>query len=873
MASAEETVLIKITLEKQENEKVVDDYTKSITALQKATADLQKQNKELIKTGKENSEEFVTNTRQIEINKQKLGEQISTRKNLITTLIQEDDSIKGLRARNNELLKQRDLVSTSTKEGAKAIQAINEKIDENNETIVKNSSALEKQKFNIGNYKSALDGIVPGLGGFIDGLQGATKAALTFIATPIGLILSGIALALAAVTAYFKGSEEGQNKFNKAVAIGSAILEQFLNLVEDVGGAIVEAFENPKQAVTELWEFIKQNFINRIVGFVEFLPKVGEAIKQAFSGDFEGALKTTADAAGKVILGVENITDKVAAMARETAKLVEEGIKNGEQLAALQAFINEEERALTVRRAQTAKEVAQIREAALQQEGEARKKVILEAIALEEALAARETNLAKVKLIQAERELKSNGDDADAKKKIADATAAVINAEAAAFQNTLRFRKEIAAIDEAIRKAREEAIKKEIAAQNELSKIQVQREVEQATSIEARTAKEVELEQVKAQQLIASGKFTATEIEVIKQQSADKILDITTKGNAAIIEEELKLKEVRIQASGDATQAIIANKQLELDKTIADNGVNAELLTEQGELKRASIEARVATELELENNRVAGLLANTSLLEEQKTVILEQATAKATAIRTKGANDVAKVEIDTEKRIAAEKEKLRQQNVKGLEGALDAGIGFAKTAFKDQKKIAIAEATISTIKGIARAFSDYIFPYSLIVAALTGAAGFAQVRNIENTTFGRGGMVRGRRFARGGNTGFLASGPSHANGGIHGVVGRDRAPIEFEGGEAIINARSTKMFRGELSKINQAGGGVPFAFGGITGAQQTQKAGQTVDSQAAVIDVVNSIMGNLPPILVTVEDINARQAEYNTNTQKAEIIG
>ena len=38
---------------------------------------------------------------------------------------------------------------------------------------------------------------------------------------------------------------------------------------------------------------------------------------------------------------------------------------------------------------------------------------------------------------------------------------------------------------------------------------------------------------------------------------------------------------------------------------------------------------------------------------------------------------------------------------------------------------------------------------------------------------------------------------------------------EVEGGEVIINKRSSAMFRNELSMINQAGGGVKFAQGGV----------------------------------------------------------
>ena len=57
--------------------------------------------------------------------------------------------------------------------------------------------------------------------------------------------------------------------------------------------------------------------------------------------------------------------------------------------------------------------------------------------------------------------------------------------------------------------------------------------------------------------------------------------------------------------------------------------------------------------------------------------------------------------------------------------------------------------------------------------------------------------------------GGVTVGPRHSEGGIPTRFG------ELEGGEAVINKKSTEMFRPILSKMNQAGGGVSFARGGI----------------------------------------------------------
>lgn len=64
--------------------------------------------------------------------------------------------------------------------------------------------------------------------------------------------------------------------------------------------------------------------------------------------------------------------------------------------------------------------------------------------------------------------------------------------------------------------------------------------------------------------------------------------------------------------------------------------------------------------------------------------------------------------------------------------------------------------------------------------------------------------------------GTMLRGRSHAQGGI---------PIEAEGGEAIINKRSTSMFSGLLSAINVAGGGIPLAArGAIVGGVSSRNA-------------------------------------------------
>ncbi len=95
--------------------------------------------------------------------------------------------------------------------------------------------------------------------------------------------------------------------------------------------------------------------------------------------------------------------------------------------------------------------------------------------------------------------------------------------------------------------------------------------------------------------------------------------------------------------------------------------------------------------------------------------------------------------------------------------------------------------------------------------ALTfGAAGVSQAAVLSGLAVARSavqaGIIASQKFADGG----IIHGASHANGGVAVRVGGS-GMIEAEGGEAIINKRSTKKHLGLLSAINQDGGGISLA--------------------------------------------------------------
>lgn len=433
-----EEVIVDVKIEGADSEKQVSTLTKRIGELKNQNVDLNKTNKDLEKQGKANTKEYIDNAKQIEINKQKITENTASRKSLITTIIAEDNSIKALQARNRELVKQRNEISTSTAEGRAQIALLNQQIDKNNDTIRTNVSGLEKQKINIGNYASALDGVIPGLSGVVTGTKAMTAASATFIATPIGAIIGAIGLALGALIAYFKGSEEGQNRLNRIMNVGGAIMEKLMDVVEGLGGALFDAAENPKQAFLDLVNFIKDNLINRFTAVAVIVEGIADL---DFKKIINGTLQLTT--------GVQDVIGKVQNFGKEVAKQADDAFSRAERLSILQEKLNKQERELILSRARTERDVAKLIVESQELEGEARLEKINEALALERKLLEAEKTIAATRLALAKMAVEDDP-TIENKKAYNEAVAGQYKAELDFFNGIRRLdRQRLSAQDEA----------------------------------------------------------------------------------------------------------------------------------------------------------------------------------------------------------------------------------------------------------------------------------------------------------------------------------------------------------------------------------------------------------------------------------------
>ena len=198
------------------------------------------------------------------------------------------------------------------------------KLGKETKEVARENSILAKGKAAFNDMKASIKGVTTGF----KGLRGAIAA------TGLGLLVT----ALASVVEYFRSSEEGSRKLAIAMETVGVITNKISTLFQSLGEKIVAVFTNPKEALMNFVNLLKENIINRFEGLLELIPQLSKAIGLLFQGKFKAAGKTAADAVGKVVLGVEDVTDKVADATEsviEFGKTVVAEVKDAVKVATL----------------------------------------------------------------------------------------------------------------------------------------------------------------------------------------------------------------------------------------------------------------------------------------------------------------------------------------------------------------------------------------------------------------------------------------------------------------------------------------------------------------------------------------------------------
>ncbi|WP_027880401.1 hypothetical protein [Mesoflavibacter zeaxanthinifaciens] len=817
----------------------VDGIIKKSVDLKKEIYSLKLEQQKLKSTVGETSEEFIKtearlkkvsaeyrlNQRQVENLTETNGKLLSVEQKLTLALNKEVLSIDAANKNNKELKKIRNQVNIETEEGQRAIAEINEKLNRNTDIIKGNVSALEEQKIGIGGYKDAIkealdetnifkDGLTGvtnnilvlserskeagGSGAFLknslksagQGLVSLTKAAIGFIATPLGATLAILVGAFALIKSAMNRSEESTNKIKRAFSAFQGISNALFKILQPLGefliDGIVKGFELAEKAIYKGIEVIASGL--ELLGFEDeakalktFNAEVQKGAKDTKAlADAEARLEKEQRKAQLVQLEYQKAAEKLRQIRDDTTKSIPERIRANAALGqVLQTQLQKE-----LEIAQAALEVANLR---IQSEGETKDALDQQAEAL--------TTIADIQ-------------------------------ERITGQQSEQIRERVALQKEANDQVREAAEKRIEKAEQELEFLKEQRRFNEQNLEELKflANEEIKILDKKLESKLLSETEYATEVLKINNDLKQFQIEANETELGRIIEfnnrkNELQ-NEIDLRNIEDANQRAIAKAEqdyqrqlLELEQLELNEQQKTELLslieTERGqiisEIQQNILEDRLAKELEVNKRliesdettaNIRASLAQT-LTSTLTGFLGDSLAAKLASIAVEAAAQAGLVKIESAGASARVASNVAAANAAAIAASpLTAGLPF--TALNTAQGAALqANIGVSTAQAISR--------------ILAGAA----IKSIGTI----GGKIKKAEHGAVIDIG----GKRHSSGGTK-FWGEDGTAFEAEKDEKmfILNRRASAAIQPLLSKINQQYGGVSLG----TTSSYLQSGGQ-----------------------------------------------
>lgn len=301
-----------------------------------------------------------------------------------------EGSIESLRASLQKMEEAWRKMSAAERESA-AGQELKEKIQSLKEELTGLERGTTETASGLKQFQSQLETCPGPIGQTATAIGKMTKAALAFIATPLGMVLAAIAAGLAAVTSWFHRTEEGENALATATAAFNQVLASLLDVVDKVGEWLYKAFTKPKEALVDLVDFMEGQVVNRF----KSLGKAAQAVWKMLQGDIKEGAADFANAWLQGLTGIEDAGRKASAWMADTNEKIKESVELQKRRNALDVA----ERDLLVERSRLEARIGELRDKAYDMnspEAE-RSKALKEAIRLTDELFAKEQAIAREK--------------------------------------------------------------------------------------------------------------------------------------------------------------------------------------------------------------------------------------------------------------------------------------------------------------------------------------------------------------------------------------------------------------------------------------------------------------------------------------------
>lgn len=605
------------------------------------------------------------------------------------------DSLNGERQKLSDMQKAYDQLDRAQRE-SEGGKAFLEAIQAQSDAVKGLEEDTGRAQRNVGNYsKSIIDAIPIGgkfgtmlkdvaggavaSGGGFKAMANAIKLAMTaglkFLATPIGLVLAAIALAVGALIKSFK--------------------------------EVAKAFKKNDDAMTALTK-----------AFAIFKP-IGEAIGAVFNKIAKG-LAAVATAASNA---VSWIVGKLAPGYKKSAD-------EAQALVQAQDDLEEAERQYTENSARRNRDISALRSEAMDKEkhtAEERKALMAKAIELEKANLEEEKKIKAEQLRILEETARRERDTSDeTKNKIAQARADMYNAEQSYYNGVRELQEKMNSFNQEIENEKAKAAEEERKKREDARK---KREADAKAAEDAERAR-----QENARKIAQEAEDFA--ISLIEDETARTIAQRKIQGEREIeeLQKRLETEKNLTQESREQLAQLIKDKQVALDaelEQMATDAANAkteeELKAEQEkamrileykrELAESGSEEELAIQKQILDAQMAQALENTELEEEEKYLIRETFKKKAEELDKQYHDNLVKQAQDAR---AAYKESL-MATAKSASDAFGAMSDLLGEYSEQSEEAAAAQKAFGIAKIIVDQATSIADTAKAITAAVAGA--------------------------------------------------------------------------------------------------------------------------------------------------------
>ena len=168
---------------------------------------------------------------------------------------------------------------------------------------------------------------------------GISAVGLAFKAMGIGLIVS----AFVQLKDMLGQNQVVMDKLNIATETINAVFQRLVTAAVNLGTKLTSAFQDPQDAIADLWQSIKQNLVDRMQGLIDSFGALGGVIKGVFTRDMDLLKESLSDAktgfiqlaTGMTEVEQNEFVDKLVKTKNELVDTVTEANKYAQALVAL----------------------------------------------------------------------------------------------------------------------------------------------------------------------------------------------------------------------------------------------------------------------------------------------------------------------------------------------------------------------------------------------------------------------------------------------------------------------------------------------------------------------------------------------------------